>query len=112
MLEIRVEDRDAVSILHIKGEFYMESIDKVEEIWGDIITKSVDYVAINCSKIEYVDSSAIGILVKFHNLSKSEGKSLIFYDLNDIVMSIFHTAHLDSFFSIFSLEDFDLKFPQ
>jgi anti-anti-sigma factor len=57
--------------------------------------------------LEYIDSSAIGTLVKFLNNAMNKQIKLIFFDLNKAIQNIFKTARLDNFFTIMSKEEID-----
>ncbi len=107
MIDIRTEELNNVIIIHICGEFYIENIQNVEEVWNRQIMKKPKIIAINCGKLSYIDSSAIGTLVKFLNISMNKKIKLIFYDLSPLARQIFQTARLNNFFTILSKEEFD-----
>jgi len=101
-MELQVEEFEKVTIIHVTGEFHIGNVNKFEELWHTLIEKQPPVIAINCSKLEYIDSSAIGTLVKFLNNAMTKKIKLLFYDLNDAIQSIFKTARLDNFFTIMS----------
>ena len=112
MINISVDDRKKIIIIKISGEFYIENIQKVESIWNEQVEKGPGTIAIDCSELMYIDSSAIGTLVKFLNSTMSRNIKLVFFDLNPSIQQIFRTARLNNFFTITSREKFEKDFPQ
>ncbi|MFW6366905.1 MAG: STAS domain-containing protein [Spirochaetota bacterium] len=99
-MELSVEERDTITIIKVTGEFHIGNVNKFEELWHSLIDKKPTVVAIDCSELEYIDSSAIGTLVKFLNNAMNKKIKLIFFDLNKAIQNIFKTARLDNFFII------------
>ncbi len=99
-MELAVEEKENVTIVKVTGEFHIGNVNKFEELWHSLIEKKPSVIAIDCSSLEYIDSSAIGTLVKFLNNAMSKKIKLIFFDLNKAIQNIFKTARLDNFFTI------------
>jgi len=111
MIEVTIEEpRENIVILHIDGEFYIENIQKVEGIWGEQISKKPEVIALDCGKLEYIDSSAIGTLVKFLNSAMNKQIKLVFYDLSPSIGQIFRTARLNNFFTIMTGAQFKKEY--
>lgn len=110
MINISVDDRKGIIVIAISGEFYIENIQKVENIWNEQVMKAPGTIAIDCSELQYIDSSAIGTLVKFLNSAMNKDIKLVFFDLNSSIQQIFKTARLNNFFTITSREKFEQEF--
>ncbi len=110
MVDITVETHGSVIIIAIDGEFYLESVSYAEDVWNEQLIKEPEVIAINCHKIKYIDSSAIGVLVKFLNSSMKNKIKLIFFDLSETVIAVFQTAKLDNFFTTMSLSEFEAEY--
>ncbi|OHD66838.1 MAG: hypothetical protein A2176_12265 [Spirochaetes bacterium RBG_13_51_14] len=110
MVSISSEDHGNVIVLAIDGEFYIESIEYAEKIWNQQMAKRPKVIAINCKNIRYIDSSAIGILVKFLNNAMSLKTELVFFDLSETIISVFKTAKLGNFFKIMSRTQFEMEY--
>jgi anti-anti-sigma factor len=110
MINVSVDDRKDIIIITISGEFYIENIQKVETIWNEQVMKDPGTIAINCGELMYIDSSAIGTLVKFLNSAMNRNIKLVFFDLNPSIKQIFKTARLNNFFTITSREKFEQEF--
>lgn len=96
--------------MRIMGEFYIESIQKVEKIWDDEVAKAPDIIAIDCADLMFIDSSAIGTLVKFLNSAMSKKIRLVFFDLSPSIQQVFKTARLNNFFSITTRDKFEREY--
>jgi anti-anti-sigma factor len=110
MIDINFKEYNNVIVLSIKGEFYIESVEIAEKIWNDLVSKRPGVIGINCSAIKFIDSSAIGVLVKFLNNAMKLKIELIFYDLSETVSAVFKTAKLGNFFRIMNRSQFESEF--
>jgi len=110
MINLSVEANGGLIIISISGEFYIENIQKVENAWNEQVMKSPETIAINCGGLLYIDSSAIGTLVKFLNSAMNKNIKLVFFDLNPSIQQIFKTARLNNFFTITSKENFEREY--
>lgn len=106
IVNIEILDHGKVQIFVFDGDFYLSNIREVEEKWDTVLNKKPDIIGIDCKKLNFIDSSAIGTLVKFLNNSDLNKIHLIFFDLNDAILRIFETAKLNKIFNILSAEDF------
>lgn len=107
MVEIKYEEHGTTIVMTIAGEFYIESVQYAESIWFEIIEKKPSIIGINCRQVKFIDSSAIGVLVKFLNNAMKLKIELVFFDLSDTVFSVFKTAKLGNFFKIMTKVQFD-----
>ena len=110
MVSISCEDHGKVIILTIDGEFYIESIEYAEKIWNEQMAKRPKVMGINCKNIKYIDSSAVGIMVKFLNSAMKQKTELIFFDLSESIFNVFKTAKLGNFFKIMSRTQFEMEY--
>ena len=110
MVLITVEDHGKVVIVNIDGEFYIDSVENAEKIWNQQLSRHPKVMAVNCKNIKYIDSSAIGILVKFLNSAMKQKTEMIFYDLNENILSVFKTAKLSNFFKIMTRTQFEMEY--
>ncbi len=112
MIDIETEQKGDITIITIRGEFFLESVERAEKVWNETVAGEPKVVAINCKKIKFIDSSAIGILVKFLNSAMKQKIDLVFYDLNESLYTVFKTAKLENFFTLLTKEEFESKYPE
>lgn len=110
MVDISYEEHGNVVRMTIAGEFYIESIQRAEDTWREIVEKRPKAIGINCKNIKFIDSSAIGVMVKFLNNAMKLNIELVFYDLSDSVLSVFKTAKLGNFFKIMTKAQFEQEY--
>jgi anti-anti-sigma factor len=112
MLQVSIEDRQRIIILHLEGDFFIDKLNEIEKIWHEQVSKKPRVIALDCSGIDHIDSSAISTLVKFLNEAMNRSIRLIFYDLNPSVQKLFEIARLQRFFTITTRDKFESKFLQ
>lgn len=64
-----------------------------------------DYIAIDLSEVEYMDSSGIGALVAGHKKMRAFNGKFILLGIREDVLNIIKLATLDKFFNIVENED-------
>jgi len=109
-MDFTIEELPNITIISIKGEFYVGNVAILEELWKTLVEKKPGAIAFNCGELKYIDSSAIGTLVKFLNNASSKGIVLQFFGLNQSIQNIFATARLDKFFTITTRENLEKEF--
>ncbi len=110
MPSITIEDKPGVVIIQIIGELYHEKVSELERVWEDQLKKPAEIIAINCAGLTYIDSPAIGALVKFFNEAMQKKKKLVFFDLSPTIRSLFDNARLERLFTITSAEKFEKEY--
>jgi anti-sigma B factor antagonist len=110
MLTISVNQLGDVVIIDLAGEFDIDVIRNVEKAWNEALEKNPKVIAFNCKELKFIDSSAIGTLVKFMNSATNRKITLSLFNVMPSIHAIFKTSRLDKFFSISSKEEFENKF--
>lgn len=93
-------------IIELKGDFNLENSKAVAAAWEEQLAKNPATVAFDCRGLRFMDSSAIGILVKFLTTAMNRNIKLFLCDLNDTILRVFQNARLNSFFTIIPLEQY------
>ncbi len=110
MLNVSVNQLADVVIIDLEGEFDIDVIRNVEKAWNDALEKKPRVIGFNCKELKFIDSSALGTLVKFMNSAINKKITLALFNVAPSVTTIFKTSRLDKFFSINSKEEFENKF--
>ena len=110
MIDLHVEEFGDIVIFHLNGVFNIDSLARVERIWAEQVRKVPRLIAINCLKLESLDSSAIGSIVKFFNYASNSGIMMVFYDLNPQIRKLFETARLTRYFNITTDSEFKNRY--
>ena len=110
MMKISTKVSSNVLVVNIEGKFNIEEVVRFEDsINFDPATK-IQAVALSFSAIDYVDSSALGSLIKLMNKAKNLGIEFILFDMTAPILSIFRLAYLDKFFTITTKKDLENRF--
>lgn len=106
MFDTYVEVTKELIIIFLQGDFYLERVKEVKELWNQQTELNPEVVAINCSELEHVDSSGIATFFKIFEESSKQDITLLFYDLSPAVQQLFKIARLEKFFTILTKEEF------
>lgn len=112
MLNIKVNQLADVVIIDLEGEFDIDVIRMVETAWNEAVKKKPSVIGFNCKDLKFIDSSALGTLVKFMNSASNKKIDLTLFNVVPSIISILKTSRLDKFFTIHSKEDFERKYMQ
>lgn len=110
MFDIHVEELDTIVIIHMAGNLYAEEIFRIKNIWRGILTLKPKTIAINCSELDYIDSTAIANLINFSNEARERDINLILYNLKSTMYELLNKVKLDRFFNILTKEDFEFDY--
>ncbi|TGL63868.1 anti-sigma factor antagonist [Leptospira ognonensis] len=109
-MELKLNTLGKVKTIEISGKFDIESTEEFESIFAKVIEPNPSIVAIDMGKLDYIDSSGIGSLIKSLNLLKSKKGKLILFGMKPMIQNVFKLAKLDMFFEILNPSDFHSKY--
>ncbi|TGN20057.1 STAS domain-containing protein [Leptospira idonii] len=109
-MELKLNTAGKVKSIEIAGKFDIESTEEFESIFSKVIEPNPPLVAIEMSRLDYIDSSGIGSLIKSLNVLKNKKGKLILVGMKPMIQNVFKLAKLDMFFEILSNVDFKNKY--
>lgn len=109
-MELKLSKQGSVRVIEIYGKFDIESTEEFETLFQKQMETNPSLLAIDMNKLEYIDSSGIGTLIKSLNTIKNKKGTLILVGLNSMILNVFKLAKLDMFFQIMPNDDFRAKF--
>ena len=109
-MDITTESFGDVVIISLRGKFFLGNVHEFEEIWENQLAKNPQTIAIDCKKLKFIDSSAIGTLVKLLNSVDSSMAEMIFVDLSKSIISLFNRAKLNRVFKIVQRDSFEKEY--
>lgn len=107
MSQIRIEDQIGGKILHLNGQFIGgEETDQLRDSIKKIAESNVKNLIIDLSKVSYLNSTALGVLISSHaTFVKKDGK-IILSSISKSIENIFVITKLTLVFTICdTLED-------
>ncbi|TGL19073.1 MULTISPECIES: STAS domain-containing protein [Leptospira] len=109
-MELKLNTTGKIKTIEIAGKFDIESTEEFESIFNKLIESSPNLVSIEMSRLDYIDSSGIGSLIKSLNSLKNKKGKLLLVGMKPMIQNVFKLAKLDMFFEIMSSNDFHLKY--
>jgi len=92
---------DAPNVLPLEGEIDLHVSPRVSASLGAIIEQKPPRVVVDLSKVSYIDSSGLAVLIEGMQNVEAYGGKFIFAGIQDNVKPIFEIARLDQVFIIF-----------
>ncbi|HSG29778.1 MAG TPA: STAS domain-containing protein [Candidatus Krumholzibacterium sp.] len=104
-MKIKKKEVDGITVLELSGEMYggpenMKLVDVVSEM---VEEKKLDLV-INLSKVKWISSTGLGILVSARSRFAKEGGVVKLCQPNDRVLGILQVTRLNLIFDVFESE--------
>jgi len=89
-------------IVSLSGELDMSnSVAFKNEVINDLISKEKVNLALDFAKLDYIDSSGLGVVVSLHKRSKLNGGRLAIFGLNETLERLFKLTSLDRALNIY-----------
>jgi anti-sigma B factor antagonist len=105
---MRTEEKGRFTVIYLEEKkIGVENIVKIKKDVLDAISVSKDTVIIDFSKVDYLDSSGMGMLLSLQK--KSKDKELRLCGLNDAVANLLKLTKLDTIFKIYDTVEEALK---
>lgn len=96
---IRLEGKRAV--IRLSGRFEFSVHREFREITDQALQyKDVDEIVIDMADVEYLDSSALGMLLQLREKAKPADKRIILASLRGVVKQVVDIANFEKLFSI------------
>ncbi|ABZ93871.1 Anti-sigma factor antagonist [Leptospira biflexa serovar Patoc strain 'Patoc 1 (Ames)'] len=109
-MELKLNTTGKIKSIEIAGKFDIESTEEFESIFNKLIESSPNLVSIEMSRLDYIDSSGIGSLIKSLNSLKNKKGKLLLVGMKPMIQNVFKLAKLDMFFEIMNASDFQSKY--
>jgi len=109
-MEINVHKKDNKVVFNLDGSLDIyTSLDLKSALEEHIKESNLD-VCINLDKLNYIDSSGIGILIKSLNYIQSLNGSMCVANLKPSIEKIFKVSGLTTYFEILTQEEFEKRY--
>lgn len=109
---VEIKRKGNVIIVSLPKYFYIGNIAEIEGVWDKIVNNEAAVIGFDCEKLEFIDSSAIGTLVKFFNSSVKNNIEMHVFGLRIELQKIFETTKIDRVMSVITKEEFHDRFLQ
>ncbi len=105
-MNLKTKTADNVIVVNLEGRFdvYISS-DVEKEINSIIYSEEGKHLLLNMKDVEYMNSSAVRIIMSFHKLLRETNRILKFCNINDSIKIIFDVLELEEMFEIYESEE-------
>ena len=100
-MNTKLEEMDGKYVATLEGEMDTAAAVEAEEVLKPLYNSDGKDVIIDCTKLEYIASSGLRILLSILKSAKSTGSKVIMRNVNEDIKSVFK---LTGFISIFEFE--------
>lgn len=107
---VEIKRKDDIVIISLPKYFYIGNIAEIEGVWEKTLNNEASVIGFDCDKLEFIDSSAIGTLVKFFNSSVKNNIGMYVFGLRAELQKIFDTTKINRVMSVISKEEFEERF--
>lgn len=111
-MEVKVIKEDKYTILKLKGSLDIYTSLDLKSSMENVPIGSEHDLIFDMSKVDYVDSSGIGTLIKIANQVSDSGGNFFITGIKPMIEKIFKVAGLMNYFQILSDEEYQSRFPQ
>jgi len=105
-MKIKIKEKAGITVLRLSGEMHggqknLELVDIVK----DLASKDKLDIVINLSRVKWISSTGLGILVSARSSLAKEGGIVKLCEPNDRILGILQVTRLNVIFDVFDSED-------
>ena len=98
-MSYKIEEEGNSRIVHLTGEIDMDVADKARQTILPLIEAGHE-VHLNLSKVDYMDSSGISVLIESHQKALEKGTKLVIKDVSKSVLKVIMMAKLEQILNL------------
>jgi anti-sigma B factor antagonist len=101
-MSYEIAKKDNTVELSLINSLYIEEVAKLNEDLVKLADDGYESFIIEASRLKYLDSSGIGVFIRFHKYlqAKNPDLTITFTNLNSQIKKLFDLSHLDKIFTI------------
>ncbi|KAF5077534.1 STAS domain-containing protein [Acetobacterium wieringae] len=93
-------EMEKTSMVSIKGEIDIYSIEKFREIIEEKIRTQAPEIILDCSELSYMDSTGMGVLIELRNKTKEMGQKIIMINPRPNIKKLLSLTGVDKIIEI------------
>jgi anti-sigma B factor antagonist len=105
MMKITTDTVGDITMIRPEGPMKAEDQNQFKKVMVDLSAKGQVKVALDMSKVTFIDSSCLGILIWSMKNLRQRGGDLKMFGLADYVMEVFRITRLESCFTVTETQD-------
>ncbi len=87
-------------LIELEGEIDINTVRQLKEVLTSITEEKKENIKIDANKLEYIDSTGLGVLIGTLKKLKEEDKNLIISNIKPNIMKLLKITGLDKIFII------------
>lgn len=103
-MHINVEHGDQYATLHLRGEFDTFYCKKLQEEIDALASSGIVRVSLNLRLVKFINSTALGAVIKAHKLCRAEGGELVISQPSPVVRDVMTKVGIDKLISLCDTE--------
>ncbi len=106
-MELSLETRTVAdrTVLEVGGEIDVYTAPRLRERLLELVAEGTRYIVVNMERVEFLDSTGLGVLVGGLKRIRAQGGSLVLVCSQERILKIFRITGLERVFQIFSSVD-------
>lgn len=100
MFDLNLIDEEGHYLIELIGDLDIYNNKKFKEKLTDIYEDLDKDIVVDCSKLEYIDSTGLGSFISLLKLTRDEEKEIIVKNLKKNIKKVFKITDLDKLFNI------------
>ena len=100
-METSIQELDGKLVAVLSGEFDTAAALEAEQALSPLLEAEEQDIVIDCSKLEYIASSGLRILLNIVKKAKSGGNKVVLKGVNDVIREV---LELTGFIKLFDFE--------
>jgi anti-anti-sigma factor len=101
---IRRLEKDGVVILYPDGEFVFDRIEPIRDLIFSLMKEQKYRLILNLRNVTYVDSSGIGVFIRYFSSFRNNGGEMVFCEASEGVKNILRLAKIHKFMRVLDSE--------
>ena len=103
-MQYLIEEHEKCAVVRLSGDLGSHDEPELKKMFITLRSDDATHVAVDMSKVEFMDSTVIGLFVWGMKNLREVGGDFRLFGLTKPVMGIFEITHLDRAFQIFDTE--------
>jgi len=99
-VEAKRQDIGSTAVYYLNGEMDLYTSQEVRECIREALSDGIKKIILDCSNLEYIDSSGIGVLISLFTTLRKKGGKLSLCNLNKSVEQVIKFTKLNGFLHI------------
>ena len=106
MLKIESAQYNDVIIISLDGTLVFNETAEAEKYYLEVLSRKPRVVALDCKKLANLDSSGLGIFIRYKKEAARLNIQLIFLEITGHVSTLFDSSKLSNMFEMMSEKEF------